>query len=102
MVAHQRPKLAARELTGVHKRATVQVRECIREPEMSLGEKPKTSFAATSMLLTRSRHFSVPRNIILRQRLVSRSLVMVLSLGCIKFWLGAGPCGHPKAAQKKL
>ena len=83
MVAHQRPKLAARELTGVHKRATVQVRECIREPEMSLGEKPKTSFAATSMLITRSRHFPAPRNIIPRQTqwLVSRPLVMVLSLG---------------------
>ena len=64
--------------------------ECIREQqyrygesEWDLGEKPKMRFATIIQPLTLSRRFLTPRKVTpeVLQWLVSRSLVMVLSLG---------------------
>ena len=94
IAAHQRPNFAARGLRGVHERATVQVRECIREPEISLSEKPKIEFATFIQPLTLSRRFLTARKVTaeVSQWLVSRAPVMVVSLSCI--WLRPEPRVH--------
>ena len=64
--------------------------ECVREqqyrygePEWDLGEKPKMRFTVFIQPLTLSRRFLTPRKVTpeVLQWLVSRALVMVLSLG---------------------
>ena len=99
IAAHQRPNFPARGLRGVHERATVQVRECIRE--ISLSEKPKIEFATFIQPLTLSRRFLTARKVTaeVSQWLVSRAPVMVPSLGLLL--APAGPVGALTAVCKK-
>ena len=102
MVAHQRPKLAARELGGVPKRATVQVHCVYGKPEWSLGEKPKIEFTTFIQPLTLSRRFLTPRKVTpeVLQWLVSRSLVMHGVLTGAAFGSGQGRVGTPRQCRR--
>ena len=79
IVTHQRPDFAARELSGVPKRAKYRY----GEPEWSPGEKPKIEFTTFIQPLTLSRRFLTPRKVTpeVFQWLVSRAPDMVVSLG---------------------